>query len=126
EPVAFCGETGESDRPDLRPDLGDDRADTIRLELLREGALLLNVAALSCAEGLVDVGGTSRRDRLDLVEVDTGLVTGVLEHGERLAAAEHDDLGTFELLPIKLRIGLSARDEEAVHLVDLREVHSHR
>ena len=48
------------------------------------------------AERLVDIGRATRRDRIDLVEIDTRLVAGVLEHRERLAATEQHDVGALE------------------------------
>ena len=57
-----------------------------------------------------------------LVEIDAGAVAGVLEHGHRLAALEHDDLGALEFVPREIGIRLAPGEEESVHLVDLGEM----
>ena len=49
-------------------------------------------------------------------------MAGVLEHRQRLAAVVHQDLAGRELRPGEVRIGLARGEEEAVPLVDLREV----
>ena len=67
-------------------DLGDNMADAVLLELLREGALLLYVLALAVAECLVDIGGTARADQVDLLEIDALSLSEILSlrHSVRL------------------------------------------
>ena len=63
-------------------------ADAVGLELLGERPLLLDICARAVAEGAVDLGRVAGVDRRQAGVVDTRPMTGVFEHGERLAAAD--------------------------------------
>ena len=74
-------------------------ADTVRLQLLRKGALLLDVLPLAVAEGPVDIGGAARLNGDDFIKIDARLVAGVFEHGQGLAAPEQHHVGSLQLVP---------------------------
>src|ERR1700681_4513787 len=97
-------------------------SDAIGLQLLRGPTLLLNIPPLAVTEGPVDFGGAAGADRFYFVEIDACLVTGVFEHGDRLATLEHDDFGVLQLVPGEGGIRLASGEEEPVHLVDLGEM----
>ena len=71
---------------------------------------------------MVDFGSPTGADGPYFGEIDTCFVAGVLEHGERLAPAEHDDVGAFQLVPCEGGIRLASGEEEPIHLVDLGEM----
>ncbi len=80
------------------------------------------VATFPGAESGVHLLGVARVDGADPAKVDAGLVAGVAEHGQWLAAVIDEHLGTLQPLPGEIRVGLARADEEAVLLVDLGEV----
>ncbi len=122
EPFRRRAKTGETIGPDLLAYLGDNIADGVLLQLLGEGTLLLHVLALTVAECLVDIGGTTRADQVDFLEIDSRLVASIHEHGPRLAALETDKVRSFQLIPKEVRVGFAAGQEKSVHLINLREV----
>ena len=122
EPSRHRGEAREAARADDRPDLRHHVSDAVRLELLRIGALLLHVRPLAFPVCGVDSGGGARVDRIDAGVVDSGPMARVLEHRERLAAAEEDHVRALELAPRERGVRLARGEEEAVHLVHLRKV----
>src|SRR5262249_51491302 len=80
---------------------------------------------LAAAEGRVHT--IARHvDGLDAREVQAALVTGVLEHDERLAAVIDEHALAAQAIPRETGIGGARGEEEAIHLVDLREVHDGR
>src|SRR5262245_28195543 len=85
----------------------------------------MDVVALALSEGLVHLAAWNV-DRPGGRVVETAAVAGVLEHRERLAAVIDKNLRGFQLVPREGRIGPARREEEAVLLVDLREVHRRR
>ena len=126
QPFAGRRQAREPARADQRAGLRHHMANTVCFELLRERSLLLDVFADAGAEGGVDIGGPARMDQVDLVHVDPGLVAGIFEHRERLPAAERDDIRALKLVPGKILVFVARRDEEPVHLVDLRKMHDAR
>jgi hypothetical protein len=126
QPVSPRREARERDRSDLRAAFRDDVANPIGLELLREGALLLDVLPFAGPKRLVHILGAADVDDPELAKIDARLMAGILEHREGLAASEKDHLSAFKALPRKVRIGCPAGDEEPVHLVDLRKMNCRR
>ena len=122
QPVGPGAQAGKAAAADLPADLRHDMADAVGFELLRERPLLLDIGALAVAEGAVDLGGAAGMDGLEPAVIDTGLVAGIFEHGQRLAAAEQHDLRPFELAPVERRVGFPSGQEKPVHLVDLGEM----
>ncbi len=98
----------------------------VRFELLRKRPLLLHVSAATVAERLIHCSRAAHIDRVDPAEIDPGPVARVLEHRERLTAAEQHRLGALEPVPVEIGIRLARRQEEPVHLVDLGEMHRTR
>ena len=96
------------------------------LDLLGGGSLQVNVVAFTLAEGGDHLVGGAGIDGLDGLEIETPLETGVVEHGERLAAVIDDDFVALELVPAEGLVGAASGEEEAVLLVDLSEVHRRR
>src|SRR5262249_10309129 len=116
------GQARECARPDRLADRCDDVADPVMLELLRRRALLVNIVALALTECLIHL--TARNiDGRQLVVAHLALVTRVLEHRERLTAVIDEHARAAKLRPRERGIGSARRDEEAIHLVDLRKVH---
>ena len=122
QPVWPGAQAGKAAASNLSANLRHDMAHAVGFQLLRKRPLLLDIRALSLAKGAVDLGGAAEMDRLQSFVIDAGLVAGVFEHGERLAAAEEHDLGTLQLAPVEIRIRVAPGQEEAVRLVDLREM----
>jgi hypothetical protein len=67
-------------------------ANSIGLELLREGPLLLNVLPFAGPKCLVHVLGAANVDDSELAKIDACLVAGIFEHCEGLASSEEDHL----------------------------------
>ena len=97
----------------------DDVADAVVFQLLRCGALLMDVGPLrrrgKATSIGIDVTGVHRIDR---GVIEARFVAGVLEHGERLPEVVDEDFLAGELAPGEIGVGFPRRDEKAVHLVD--------
>jgi hypothetical protein len=91
------------------------------LELLRRRPLLVDVVALAGAERRVHLS-RGHVNRLDRRVVEAAAMARVLEHRQGLAAVIHEDGAAAELVPREPGVRRPGREEEAVHLVDLREV----
>ena len=100
-------------------------ADLVVLELLRRRTLLVDVVPFTAPERAVHLR-TRYVDRAERRVVEAALVTRVLEHRERLPAVVHEDPFALEALPGERRVGRARGEEEAVLLVDLREVQRRR
>src|SRR4030095_4021312 len=125
QPLARGAEPREGAGADRLADRRHDVADAVVLQLLRRRALLMDVVALALPEGLVHLAARNV-DGTDSRVVEPAAVAGVLEHDERLAAVIDEDLRALPLVPRERRIGPARREEKAVLLVDLREVHRRR
>jgi hypothetical protein len=125
EPFARGGQAREGAGADGLADGRHHVADLVVLELLRRRPLLVDVVALALAKRRVHLVARHLQ-RLHGLEVEAAPVTGVLEHGEGLAAVVHEHLLAGELLPREDGIGGAAREEEAVLFVDLGEVNRRR
>ena len=97
--------------------------DAVLLQLLRRRPLEMDVVALALAERRDHRLRRAGIDRVQAGVVHALLVQGVLEHRERLRAVVDEDARTLQLPPGEVRVGAAAGDEEAVALVDQREVH---
>ena len=75
--------------------------------------------------GLHLVGRAGIRD-FDLVPISAVLPDRVFEHYQRLETMVRKQRLPFEVLPMEFRLRPAADDEEAVALVDLREMHRQR
>jgi hypothetical protein len=100
-------------------------ADAVVLELLRGRSLLVDVVALTLAEGLIHLRAGDV-DGLDGRVIQPSPMTGILEHGERLATVIDEYPLAPELVPGEGAIGRASREKEAVLLVDLGEVDGRR
>ena len=63
----------------------------IGFEPPREGTLLLNVLPFAFPKRLIHFLGAARADDFEPGKINARLVAGILEHRQRLAAAEKDD-----------------------------------
>ena len=100
-------------------------ADLVVFQLLRRRTLLVDVVTLALAKRPIHLAGGDVQ-RLDRGVVEATLVAGELEHGERLAAVIDQHPLAAQLVPGERGVGRPAGEEEAVLLVDLREVRSRR
>jgi hypothetical protein len=96
------------------------------LELLRPRSLQVDEIALSVAKGCDHTLGRAGVDRDDVVEFEPALEASVLEHRERLAAVIDKHALSAELVPAEPAVGVAREQKEAVHFVDLREMHRRR
>src|SRR5262249_43168213 len=125
KPLARGREARERARADRLAHRGDDVARAVVLELLRSRPLLVDVVALATAERAVHLGAR-HVDGADGLVVEPALGARVLERRQRLAAVGGQDLLVLELVPRELWIGRAPGEEEAILLVNLREVNDRR
>src|SRR5262249_57499955 len=97
-------------------------ADAVVLELLRRWSLLVDVIAFAFAKGLIHLRARDVESG-DGGGVEAAPMTGVLEHGQRLAAVVDQHAPALELVPGERRVGPPARQAEPVLLLDLGKLH---
>ena len=94
EPVTHGNQAGKTAGPNFRPHLGDDVANTVRLQLLWKWSLLLNILTLSVAKRLIHIGSAARKNHR----------------------------GPFQFRPGELWIGFATGEQKAIHFIDLGEM----